>query len=174
MTTRGGIKATKLAGDILNNTNDKKGHHDTFRSWWKTNVGEDLTFPDTSNTRFQSHCEAAAVLLQHLPHFVEFLDFIKEKKANNRFSNMEQNCKGYALFDFVFYYFSLFFLIFLYFFYYFIALLSFLFNFSLIFPTIDSIFSRLCHPFMYYFSIYLPLFIDFFTYITASLHHYYI
>src|SRR6266487_2756163 len=91
MTTRGGIKATKLAGDILNNTNDKKGHHDTFRSWWKTNVGEDLTFPDTSNTCFQSHCEAAAVLLQHLPHFVEFLDFIKDKKADNRFSNMEQN-----------------------------------------------------------------------------------
>ena len=90
-TSRGGVKTTQLAGDIFNHKNDQKGHHDVFRWWWKTNVGTDFTFPDTSNTRFQSHCEAAAVLLQHWPHFVKFLEFIRAKKQQMRFSHMEEN-----------------------------------------------------------------------------------
>jgi len=89
--TRGGIKATKLAGDILNNKDDKKGYHDDFRWWWATNVQEDFTFPGTSNNRFQSHCEAAAVLILHLQKFIQFMKYIKAKKKNQRFSNMEQN-----------------------------------------------------------------------------------
>ncbi|KAF8810467.1 hypothetical protein BYT27DRAFT_7221984 [Phlegmacium glaucopus] len=32
MTSRGGVKATQLAGAIFNHKDDKKGHHDTF--WW--------------------------------------------------------------------------------------------------------------------------------------------
>jgi len=91
MTTCGGIKACKLAGDIFNNKNDKKGHHDTFRWWWTENVRESFTFPDTSNNRFQSHCEAAAVLLQHLSHFIRFLEYVQEKKKVMRFSHMEEN-----------------------------------------------------------------------------------
>jgi hypothetical protein len=91
MTTHGGVKATQLAGDILNNKNDKKGHHDTFRWWWKTQVGKVFTFPDTSNTRFQSHCEAAAALIQYLLFFIKFLEFVKEKKQTMRFSHMEEN-----------------------------------------------------------------------------------
>ncbi|KAF8803896.1 hypothetical protein BYT27DRAFT_7225810 [Phlegmacium glaucopus] len=67
MTDRGGIKATQLAGAIFNNKNDKVGHHNVFRWWWEKNVGSQFTFPDTSNTRFQSHCNAAAALLLHLP-----------------------------------------------------------------------------------------------------------
>src|SRR3954447_11036484 len=55
------------------------------------NVGKIFTFPDTSNTRFQSHCEAATVLLQYLPHFKNFLLFVRDKKQQRRFSNMEQN-----------------------------------------------------------------------------------
>ena len=91
MTTRGGVKATQLAGEILNNKNDKKGHHDSFRWWWMTNVGKSFTFPDTSNNRFQSHCEAAAAILQHLQHFIAFLEYVKEKKQTMRFSHMEEN-----------------------------------------------------------------------------------
>jgi hypothetical protein len=91
MTTRGGVKATQLAGEILNNKNDKKGHHDSFRWWWMTNVGESFTFPDTSNNCFQSHCEAAAAILQHLQHFIAFLEYVKEKKQTMRFSHMEEN-----------------------------------------------------------------------------------
>ncbi len=91
MTSRGGIKTTQLAGEILNNKNDKKGHHDTFRWWWLENVKTPFTFPDTSNTRFQSHCEGAGVLMQHLPHFINFLKYIQVKKNVMRFSHMEEN-----------------------------------------------------------------------------------
>ena len=91
MTSRGGVKTTQLAGDILNNKNDKKGHHDTFRLWWNNNVGVDFTFPDTSNNRFQSHCQAAAALIEHLPHFIKFLEFVQAKKQQMRFSHMESN-----------------------------------------------------------------------------------
>src|SRR6266536_976300 len=84
------------------------------------------------------------------------------------------NCKGYALFKFILYYFSLFFLIFLYFFRYYFVFLSFLFHFSSIFHTIDSFFSRLRHPPTYYFSTYLPLFIYFSMCITVYLHHHYV
>jgi hypothetical protein len=90
-TSRGAIKATQLAGAIFNNKLDKKGHHDTFRWWWAAHVGLEFTFPDTSNNRFQSYCEAAAVLLLHLQHFIQFLEYIRDKKQHTRFSHMEQN-----------------------------------------------------------------------------------
>jgi hypothetical protein len=91
MTSRGGVKATQLAGAILNHKDDKQGHHDVFRWWWTKNVGTQMTFPDTSNNRFQSHCEAAGVLLLHLDHFIAFLDYIHKKKNDMRFSHMEEN-----------------------------------------------------------------------------------
>jgi len=91
MSSRGGVKATQLAGAILNHKDDKQGHHDIFRWWWMTNVGIQMTFPDTSNNRFQSHCEAAGVLLLHLDHFIAFLDYIRKKKNDMRFSHMEEN-----------------------------------------------------------------------------------
>ncbi len=89
--TRGGVKATNLAGGIFNNKNDKKGHHDNFRWWWEEKYGKIFTFPDTSNNRFQSHCKAAAALIQHLSSFIMFLEYAKEKKQVMRFSNMEEN-----------------------------------------------------------------------------------
>jgi imidazole glycerol phosphate synthase subunit HisF len=46
ITFHGGIKTTQLAGEILNNKNDKKGHHDFFHFWWLSNVGKTITFPD--------------------------------------------------------------------------------------------------------------------------------
>jgi hypothetical protein len=91
MTDRGGIKATQLAGAIFNHKNDKVGHHNVFRWWWEKNVGSQFTFPDTSNTRFQSHCNAAAALLLHLPQFIKFLEYIRDVKQSGTFNHMEQN-----------------------------------------------------------------------------------
>ena len=91
MTSSGAIKTTKIADEILNNKFDKKEYHDVFRWWWKKNVGIQLTFPDTSNTRFQSNCAAAAILLLYLPQFIQFLEYIHDRKQNKRFSHMEQN-----------------------------------------------------------------------------------
>lgn len=89
--TRGGIKAAKLAGEILNNKNDKSGHHDQFQIWWTNKTGRKFTFPDTSNTRFQSHCDAAKVLTLHRDSFIEYLEYAKEKKGQAQYSNMEEN-----------------------------------------------------------------------------------
>ena len=90
-TARGGIKTTQLAGAIFNHKDDKKGHHDTFRWWWFENVGTQFTFPDTSNTRFQSHCDAAAALLLHLPYFINFMESLRDNKTTSKFNHMEQN-----------------------------------------------------------------------------------
>jgi hypothetical protein len=90
-TSRGAVKAAQLAGAIFNNKFDKKGHHDTFQWWWAAHVGMEFTFPDTSNNRFQSYCEAAAVLLLHLQDFIQFLEYIQDKKQTSRFSHMEEN-----------------------------------------------------------------------------------
>ena len=91
MSSHGGIKATQIAGAILNNKNDKKGHHDMFRWWWLKNINTPFTFPDTSNIRFQSYCVAAGVLFKDLFHFIDFLKFIQQKKNVMRFSHMEEN-----------------------------------------------------------------------------------
>ena len=40
----GAIKASKIAGDILNNKNDKSGHHDQFRIWWNEKIAQVLLF----------------------------------------------------------------------------------------------------------------------------------
>jgi hypothetical protein len=63
-TTCGGVKAASIAGAIFNHKDDKKGQQHTF-SWWCQNHGIPSTFPDTSNTRYGSHCDAAAVLIQN-------------------------------------------------------------------------------------------------------------
>src|SRR6202043_1406364 len=97
MTTHGGVKTAQIAGEIFNNKNDKKGHHDAFWWWWMSNVKQAFTFPGTSNNRFQSHCEAAAVLIQHKPQFIRFLEYIQEKKQTMRFSHMEENYKDNRL-----------------------------------------------------------------------------
>ena len=89
--SRDAIKATKLAGDILNNKNDKSGHHDQFHIWWREKVGKDFTFPDTSNTQFQSHCLASAALIMDHDQFIAYLEYAKGRKDKVRFSHMEQN-----------------------------------------------------------------------------------
>ena len=88
---RGAIKASKIAGDILNNKNDKNGHHDQFRIWWNEKNGTNFTFPDTSNTRFQSPCEAAAVLTIYHDQFLQYLDYAEQRKVVVRYSHMEKN-----------------------------------------------------------------------------------
>jgi len=87
----GAIKTTKIAGDILNNKNDKSGHHDQFRIWWKARHGTDFTFPRTSNNCFQSNCEAAAVLTVYREDILEYLKYAEQKKAKVRYSHMEKN-----------------------------------------------------------------------------------
>jgi len=87
----GAIKLTSLAGDAFNNRDDKRGHQDTYKYFMEDSVGCLVKFPDTSNTRFQSHCEAASVLLLYQELFIEFLHLIKHKKDSHALNHMEAN-----------------------------------------------------------------------------------
>ncbi|RDX45192.1 hypothetical protein OH76DRAFT_1486504 [Lentinus brumalis] len=89
--TRGGVKLTNLAGALFNHKDDKKGQQDTYLFYFQEIVGHALRFPDTSNTRYQSHCVAAAELLVHLRHYIRFLEILRDRKAKPGFTNMEEN-----------------------------------------------------------------------------------
>ena len=90
-TTRGAIKATQIAGALFNNKDDKKGHHDIFRYWWAEHIGIPFTFPDTSNNRFQSYCDAAAALILYLGEFLQFLEHLRQNKQSSKLNHMETN-----------------------------------------------------------------------------------
>jgi hypothetical protein len=90
-TTRGAIKTAQIAGAIFNHKDDKQGHHDLFRWWWFQHVGIPFTFPDTSNNRFQSYCDASAALILYGPQFIEFLENLRDNKKSGDFNHMESN-----------------------------------------------------------------------------------
>lgn len=49
------------------------------------------SFPNTSNTHYQSHFEAAAVLIIYQPLVLEFLELIYDKKDSSSLNNLEAN-----------------------------------------------------------------------------------
>ncbi|EUC65941.1 hypothetical protein RSOL_503290 [Rhizoctonia solani AG-3 Rhs1AP] len=69
--TRGVIKLTSLAGALFNNKDDKKGYHSTVDGFFQKEFGHSKRFPDTSNTRFGSHCEAATEIVLHFARIQE-------------------------------------------------------------------------------------------------------
>lgn len=82
---------TTLACMIFNHKDDKKGQQDLFHIFFELCLGYMIKFPDTSNTHFQSHCMAAAILILYLPYFLKFLLLVHDKKENQSFNHMEQN-----------------------------------------------------------------------------------
>ncbi|KAI0063127.1 hypothetical protein BV25DRAFT_1802759 [Artomyces pyxidatus] len=91
VSSRGGVKTADLAGALFNHKDDKKGAQDTYRNYLRENYGRLTKFPDTSNTRYQSYCEAAAELLVYKDGLVSLLDLIKDKKTARTLNHMEQN-----------------------------------------------------------------------------------
>jgi hypothetical protein len=87
----GGVKATTLAGFIFNHKDDKKGHQDSFSMWFEQNTGRHVNFPDTSNTRYQSHCNAAAELITYLEDYIKFMEYVRDRKQNQKFNHIEEN-----------------------------------------------------------------------------------
>ncbi|KAI0026605.1 hypothetical protein K488DRAFT_65765, partial [Vararia minispora EC-137] len=87
----GGVKLTTLAGLIFNHHDDKKGQQRNFRIFFEHALGYSVSFPHTSNNRFGTHCQAASLLLLHLPLFLQFLELIRDKKDKMAFNNMENN-----------------------------------------------------------------------------------
>jgi hypothetical protein len=88
----GGIKAASIGGAIFNNKDDKKGQ-DTYKFWFE-GEGISLNFPDTSNTQYGTHCDAAAVLIEHKDKFLEFIEFVCNWKDKRSLTNMEKNLKA--------------------------------------------------------------------------------
>lgn len=92
-TTCGGVKTTALAGTIFNHKDDKKGQGDRHNDYFKAKVDPDYKrFPDTSNTRFGSHGDAAADLIEHLdPHIDYISHVIRLSKQTASLTNIEHN-----------------------------------------------------------------------------------
>ena len=87
----GGVKLTSLAGAVFKNKDDKKCQQNTLRYFFETKIRYMVTFPDTSNTIYGSHCAAAAVLVTYLLLFLEFLELVPAKKDSGRLNHMEAN-----------------------------------------------------------------------------------
>jgi hypothetical protein len=87
----GAVRATILAGLMFNNRDDKVGFHDTYQDFFESLHGYSCVFPDTSNTRFQSHCAAAAELLVNLDAYIQFLELVRDSKTEPSFNNIELN-----------------------------------------------------------------------------------
>ncbi|KAF8597131.1 hypothetical protein BDV93DRAFT_513596 [Ceratobasidium sp. AG-I] len=61
--TRGAIKLASLAGALFNNKDDKKGYQTSVDYFLEKTFGYSKRFPDTSNTRYGSYCDAATELI---------------------------------------------------------------------------------------------------------------
>jgi len=84
----GAVKLTSLAGPLFHDKDDKKGHQDSYKFFMEESS---VKFPDTGNTRFQSYCDAAGVLLVYQKLFIKFLCLVKYKKGSETLNNMEAN-----------------------------------------------------------------------------------
>lgn len=101
LSLHGGVKAANLAGAIFNHKDDKKGQQDIHHLFFMQHKGGAMKkFPDTSNTHYHLHCNAAMELIKFLQFYIQFLEFIRLNKINSRFNHMEENLHN-ALHDVV-------------------------------------------------------------------------
>ncbi|KAI5833286.1 hypothetical protein K523DRAFT_413413 [Schizophyllum commune Tattone D] len=87
----GAIKLVSLAGAIFRHKDRKRGQQDTLRFFFHSKLGFIIAFPDTSNTRFQSHATACEVVLTYLDLLIEFLKYVRDNKGSESFNNLEKN-----------------------------------------------------------------------------------
>ena len=88
----GGVKATSIAGAIFNHKDDKKGQQDSHCIYFQDiKAGILKKFPNTSNIQYGSHGNAAAELLTYLPHYIAFVEHVKDKKEKHCLNHIEQN-----------------------------------------------------------------------------------
>jgi hypothetical protein len=87
----GGTKLTTLAGAIFNHKDAAKGVHKTVQDWFILEYGHAHVFPDTSNVRYCSHCQAAIELLVNRHLYIRFLNELFNAKTKVGFTSIEQN-----------------------------------------------------------------------------------
>ena len=88
---RGAIKLTSLLGALVKNKDRKKGHQDRFRAFCLRFLSYEIQFPDTSNTRYQSHTHAATEVIHHHDLYLDFLQDVADGKDKRKLNHMEQN-----------------------------------------------------------------------------------
>ncbi|QRV96927.1 hypothetical protein RhiJN_24946 [Ceratobasidium sp. AG-Ba] len=89
--SRGAVKLTSLAGAVFNHKDNKKDQKDTYKNWFEHKYGYRVSFPDTSNTRYGSHCAAAIELLIHRSSYLDFCLVVRDAKNSATFTNIEKN-----------------------------------------------------------------------------------
>jgi hypothetical protein len=88
----GGVKATTLAGLLLNHHDDKKGYHNVYCHFMEKMLKKSCPpFPDVSNTRYGSHGEVACELIARVPLYIAFLEYVRDSKDKQEFTNIESN-----------------------------------------------------------------------------------
>ena len=87
----GGVKLASLAGLLFRHKDDKVGQQDTYQYFFQSRQKKVPRFPDTSNTRYQSHCTASAALITWLDLYLEYLEWIRDGKETPKFTNIEKN-----------------------------------------------------------------------------------
>ncbi|QRV88213.1 hypothetical protein RhiJN_16231 [Ceratobasidium sp. AG-Ba] len=88
---RGAIKLAALAGALFNNKDDKKGYQSTVDHFFEKTFGYSKRFPDTSNTRYGSYCDAAAELILNLDAYILLMTNLRDSKTTLSFTNIELN-----------------------------------------------------------------------------------
>lgn len=87
----GAVKLAGLAGMLFHHKNDKLGQQGMHQEFFLSKGVKTNSFPDTNNTCYQSHSEAAIELLTFLPLYIAFLEWIRDGKDRPGFTNVEKN-----------------------------------------------------------------------------------
>lgn len=88
----GAAKLADLVGALIRNRDETKGCPDKFRTYSWDHLGYEISFPDTSNTRYQCYGEAATELIQRLDFYTDFLiQHGKSKRRAAGLNHMEMN-----------------------------------------------------------------------------------
>ncbi|KAL5483089.1 hypothetical protein ACEPAI_8318 [Sanghuangporus weigelae] len=87
----GGVKHSDLMGTLLYNKDDKKGEQDEFKIYGELRLGHPVRYPDTSNTRYSSYLDAGAETIARRSFYIEYMEYLRDRKAKRTFNNLEEN-----------------------------------------------------------------------------------
>ncbi|KAG1851408.1 hypothetical protein F4604DRAFT_1934096 [Suillus subluteus] len=86
----GAQKVLELAGAVFRHKDDK-GQQDSLHYYFEVELGYRIQWPDTSNTRYHSHSDAACEYLVNDTLYLTFLELVPLKKESQTSTNIEYN-----------------------------------------------------------------------------------
>ena len=88
----GAAKLADLLGALVQNKEETQGHPDEFRTFSADQLGHEISFPDTSNTRYQCYGDAATELIRNPDLYINFVRQLGDKKKRGAgLNHMEKN-----------------------------------------------------------------------------------